>query len=435
MANYEEEKQKLENELLQVQVQKAKLEAENLQKSPWQDRLSQFNETIKVIGAIILGIGGAVAGGQGFLYGLTKSDDEKAAVTANEDANTSAIKYKQELDLVSQKFKAQTASMKELQGQFDAVSIELENIRKSVEKLPAGEGKSDLQAELAVLDSSVGHARIDLYSSNKAAQQGFSQLSVGSSDSDPSDPTSSDSGSTGSSDSGTTGLGTTGSGAGSGVGSTGSSSGGGAITKSSSELIKEIFSVNSAVRIPAYSEFLSQYGGSFDALKELVTYAEKNPGNVNGVYNTLVFLANARYSDMQQVDYKIINNYVDSIKPAGKKTEQRIQDVHKRIAKVSRVPLHAKPLNINEIVTGSSYMIVPPASGFINAPLHERKPGLYLSPIIGELKPFEEFIVVGKWKTPIQGYNWLEVEHQVNGNVQTGWLPWGLRETPIVKVN
>lgn len=396
MANYQEEKQKLENELLQAQVQKAKLEADSLRKSPLQNRLSEFNEGIKVFGAIVLGIGGAIAGGQGVLYGVNKGNAEKAAVTANEDANTNAIKYKQELELVTQKYKAQTSSMKELQGQFDAVSVELENLRNSVTKLPASEGKSDLQANLAVLDSSVGHARIDLFSSNKMAMQSFVQKESESESPDP---------------------------------------GGSGIQKSANVLIEEIFSPNSAVRAPAYSEFFGAYSADFEALKELIAYAEEYPNNVNGVYNTLVFLANARYKDMQQVDYPFIDKYLESIQPTNKRTEQRIRDVNKRLAKVSKVPLHAKPLDISEIVLGETYMIVPPASGFINAPIHETKPGLYLSKIIGELEPYEKFRVLDKWKTPVKGYNWLQVEHQVDGEVQTGWLPWGLRETPIVKAN
>lgn len=93
------------------------------------------------------------------------------------------------------------------------------------------------------------------------------------------------------------------------------------------------------------------------------------------------------------------------------------------------------PIDISQVKVGEVYYLTNKIHpNLFNAPLHGNKPRWgRVAPVIGALEADKVFSVTDKVST-FSGYKWLKIKAVSRASEQIeGWLPWGAKETPVIK--
>jgi hypothetical protein len=98
------------------------------------------------------------------------------------------------------------------------------------------------------------------------------------------------------------------------------------------EAITNLFSNNAGQRIDAYNVIMDQYRNDPALIPDLLSYARKNMGNQNGIYNTLVVLSHLNKSQLKP-HVADIQAFAREAEPMGPRIKQRVDKLLDRLPK------------------------------------------------------------------------------------------------------
>lgn len=255
-------KAQLETELLEAQKQKVLAEIAVLR------RTTPVAESIKLIGSIILGIGGAIAAFAGFQLAEVKSEkfkNEAYKAEISRDAALSEVKELTERKMILSK------EYSELQVVVRKAKAELGTIS---DQLSSQEILSDPKLLVAV-QQQANAADIELRTA-----------------------------------------------------STGKESAG--PPKSLTALIAGLFDSTASVRGRAYEDLMQLYSKDPGLVPSLISYGQENINNKNGVYNALVVLSHVDLKKIG-ADLGAVRNFAEASRRNGDKTSDRANKLLSRI--------------------------------------------------------------------------------------------------------
>lgn len=260
------DKTQLEHEFLAAQKEKVLAEIAVLRKT------TPLTEAIKVLGSMVLGVGGAIAAVAGFQLAEVKAEKYKLEAVAAENARDNA---KAQID-------ALTASRDTLEQESVELVHRLEIAKKDYAAISDRIAVAQKQAQSPVvsatlqeLQQNVNAADIDLRASQPTAL-------------------------------------TTASGA------------------SLDTVVEKLFAPTASVRGAAYEELMARFSKSPELVSRLLNYAEGHMENQNGVYNTLVVLSHLDHRALGS-DLASIRAFADKAKTIGPKTSERADKLLERL--------------------------------------------------------------------------------------------------------
>ena len=261
-------KEQLEIALLVVQKEKVLAEISVLR------RTTPLTEAIKVIGSMVLGVGGAIAAVAGFQLAEVRA--EKLKIEAE-----SAVKAR---DAAAEARKSLVSTNEELQRQSDDLRQKVEGAKAEYaqisDRLAAAEKQAANPAvsmELRDLQQTVNAADINL----RAATPRRNAVSSGA---------------------------------------------------SLDVLVERLFAPTASVRGAAYEELLGRYSAEPELVPKLITFSESHFDNSNGVYNALVALSRLDHKALNS-DLASIRSFASKAKAIGPKTAERAEKLLDRLPK------------------------------------------------------------------------------------------------------
>jgi len=260
------DKAQLEHELLAAQKDKVLAEIAVLRRS------TPLTESIKVIGSMVLGVGGAIAGLAGFQLAEVKAEKYKLEA---EKAQTARDNAKAEIDTLTRSrdtLKKESAELNKL------LEVAKKDYAAISDKIAVAQEQAQSPAESAILQElqqKVNAADIELRASL---------------------PTSI----------------TTASGA------------------PLDSVIENLFAPTASVRGAAYEELMARFSSNSDLVPQLLNYAAGHMDNPNGVYNTLVVLSHLDHRALRS-DVAAIRKFANQAKAIGPRTSERSDKVLERL--------------------------------------------------------------------------------------------------------
>ena len=258
-------KEELEFDVLKAQHQKLLLEAKVLR------RTTPVSEALKVIGSLVVGVGGLVVAYGSYQLGEAKSvrfqNEANLAVEEKKRADNSLQEKKAELQSTE-------AKLAERQILLSSVQAQIEKINTEVETLSAASPGSP---ELKKVGDALGAADIDLRASVPAAPVA-------------------------------------------------------ATDKSMEQLIEQLFGNTGSVRGHAYESIMASFSKDPTLVPKLIAHATANPTNLNGVYNALVVLSHLDHRALGS-DLQAIRAFAASVESKGPKIAERVQKLLERLPK------------------------------------------------------------------------------------------------------
>jgi cell division protein FtsB len=97
-----------------------------------------------------------------------------------------------------------------------------------------------------------------------------------------------------------------------------------------SEAISDLFSDKAGKRYNAYDVLMDQYSNDPELVPELLSYARRNPDNLNGIYNTLVVLSHLNKTQLKP-HVADIRAFAKEVEPAGPRIKQRVDKLLSRL--------------------------------------------------------------------------------------------------------
>ena len=255
-------KAQLEAELLEVQKEKVLAEIGVLR------RTTPVAESIKLIGSMILGVGGATAAFAGFQLAEVKSEKFKNEAYKAEMSRDAALNEVKEL---TGKKVVLSKEYAELQVALSKAKTELGTIS---DQLSIPETLSNPQLLVAV-QQRANAADIELRSAPGGKE------SVGP-------------------------------------------------PKTMMSLISGLFDSTASVRGRAYEELMQLYSKDPDLVPSLISYGQENINNKNGVYNALVVLSHVELEKIG-TDLEAVRNFAEAARKNGDKTSGRVDKLISRI--------------------------------------------------------------------------------------------------------
>lgn len=256
-------KAQLEVELLEAQKEKLLAEIRVLR------RTTPFAESVKIVGSMILGIGGAIAALAGFQLAEVKSEKFKNEA---HDAAISRDAALQELTQLTEKKAILSKEYSEVQASLVRTKTELGAIS---DHLSTPEARSNPQL-LTEVRQQVNAVDIELRSAPSGKEAGGSQ-------------------------------------------------------KTLPALISDLFAPTASVRGRAYEEMIRLYSSDPDLVPSLITYARENVDNENGVYNALVVLSHIDLKKLN-ADFTTVRSFAESVRKNGSKTSERVDKLLARLS-------------------------------------------------------------------------------------------------------
>ncbi|MGH8557192.1 MAG: hypothetical protein ACRESZ_06960 [Methylococcales bacterium] len=254
----------LEYELLALQKDKVVAEIAVLRKT------TPLTETIKVLGSMVLAVGGAVAAFAGFQLAEVKAERYKLEAAAAATARDNA---KAEIDRLTVSRDTLKLESVELIQRLEVAKKDYATISDKIAIAQRQTQSPAVSATLQELQQNVNAADIELRSSLPTTLN-------------------------------------TGSGA------------------SLNSVIEKLFAPPASVRGAAYEELMARFSKSPDLVPRLLHYAERHMDNQNGVYNTLVVLS---HLDNQALplwsDLESIRTFANQARAIGPKTSERSDKV------------------------------------------------------------------------------------------------------------
>ncbi|MGH8432240.1 MAG: hypothetical protein ACREUF_17740, partial [Solimonas sp.] len=217
-------KEQLEMDLLAAQKDKLLAEIGVLR------RTTPMTEAIKIIGSMILGIGGAIAAVAGFQLAEVKAEKFKLEASAAEKARDAAAKDVESLEETRIKLSGEVSdlgqSVAKAKADYASISDKLSSaLQQLAQQDPRGSPLlRDLQQEVNAAD-------IELRTSSAEPEVSAS-------------------------------------------------------TASMDVLVEALFAPTAAVRGKAYEGLMARYAQSSELVPKLLSHAEENLSNANGIYNT-----------------------------------------------------------------------------------------------------------------------------------------------------
>ncbi|MEN5199005.1 hypothetical protein ABE525_07265 [Pseudomonas wadenswilerensis] len=280
-----QERQEYTDELLRLQLRRARAELDDLAPTGLKMKLKIVGDYLKPSAVAVSALAGIALGAMGFYYGTQEAADQKRDLT-NEVKELSARSQDQQKQIADQ-----NASLGEGQRQLILKKREFEQLDRSIKDalndlkglksditvLPEGVKKDALLKRLTQLDSSVGKAGTDSAAAVVPAQ-------------------------------------------------------GVTPTASLAELIDGLFSNEAKDRVKAYRDLISQYGKSKELIPTLLNYANEHFSNDNGVYNALVVFSHLDYRNLRGADLEAIRAFASrATAEKGERTKDRASKLMDRL--------------------------------------------------------------------------------------------------------
>lgn len=260
------DKTQLEHELLAAQKEKVLAEIMVLRRS------TPLTEAIKVLGSMVLGVGGAVAAIAGFQLAEVKAEKYKLEAAAAEKARDGA---KAEIH-------ALTVSRDSLKRESDELIQTLEAAKKEFAAISDKIAIAQKQAQSPALSATLQELQQNVNAADIALRASL-----------PTVPT-------------------TASGA------------------SLDTIIEKLFASAASVRGAAYEELMARFSKSPELVPRLLNYALGHMSNQNGVYNTLVVLSHLDHQALQS-DIPSIRAFANQARAIGPRTSERSDKVLERL--------------------------------------------------------------------------------------------------------
>lgn len=260
-------KEQADIELAMAQRQKALAEIEVLR------RTTPFTETIKLVGSMVLGIGGAVAAIAGFQLAEVKAEKFKAEASAAEQARVQA---QAQLKIITDRSAEESANLQQVQRSLQAAKRDYADIS---DKLAAAQREAvtpALSSTLKSLQQSVNAADIAL---RAAAPTGAHQASG-----TPLDA-----------------------------------------------LVERLYAPQASVRGAAYEELMGGHAKDPGLVPALLAYAESHLDNANGLFNSVVVLLGLD-RPMLTPHLAAIRTLAEKSKANGPKTAERADQLLKQLS-------------------------------------------------------------------------------------------------------
>ena len=227
------DKSQLEAELLLAQKEKVQAEIAVLKKT------TPFTEGIKIIGSLVLGIGGAIVAIFGFQFAELKAEKSKLeaskAIETRDEANNEIIRIRQKLRETRDSLQRENDSL-----QFK-ITRSLSALEQLTDRIALAQSQKESTTVLDTLQQDANAAAIDLRASNIASRINVNR------------------------------------------------------SKSLSTSIAELFAPQASVRGAAYNQLMTYHASGTQLIPSLLGYANNHMDNENGIYNTLVVLGNLDY--------------------------------------------------------------------------------------------------------------------------------------------
>lgn len=265
----------LEDELLKAQIDKTRLEAKALQKSPIEKVTAAFIEGVKVVGALLVGAVGLVTGIQGFERAKQAKDDADKAIELKQ---IELQKVEQNLTTRSKDLSNKESALISTKSQLEVAAAQLEKIKAEIAALPKSPETINLQSNLESLDGSIGRAYVD-----SGTELQITPNKV--------------------------------------------------VSETLDMLIEGLFASNASQRGASYQKLMSGYGSDPKLIASLLRYASSNKSNSNGIYNTLIVLSHIDYSKQKDANLDQIKSFAESVRANGEKTSQRVDVLLGRLPK------------------------------------------------------------------------------------------------------
>lgn len=282
-----EQRQRLQDELLAIQVRKATIEVEGLAPNGLKRLVMNIRAFSTSTLAIIAALIGVITGIAGVGFGVRESSLAVRELKVQTTELNNTIHDKQaEITDRQKKIDTQQIQINDKKTEMNGVSASLESminslyaVRNAVAKLPESSEKSIITKQLGRLDSNFQYTLTDTTAATNPP---------------PSNQTP---------------------------------------TAPMSNLIQELFSPHSAVRIKAYESLISQYGKNPELISALLEHSNLNLGNENGIYNSLVLFSHLNYSTFPDADINGIRSFAIKASENGDRTKERSLKLLARLPK------------------------------------------------------------------------------------------------------
>lgn len=262
----EPSKEQLEKELLSAQKLKLAAEIDVLRKT------TPLVESIKVVGSMVLGLGGAIAAVAGFQLAEVKAEKFKLEAREAEKARDSAKDETQHLKFAKERLEKEAD---DLQKRVELAKTQYEQIS---DRLAAVEKRADNTAvskELRDLQQTVNAADINLRTLTTRQSSASSGAPL-------------------------------------------------------DQLIEQLFAPTASARGAAYEELVGRFSTDTQLVPKLVAHAESHISNSNGVYNTLVLLSRLDHRQLGS-DLASIRSFASKARANGAKTSDRVDKLLERL--------------------------------------------------------------------------------------------------------
>lgn len=260
------DKAQLEQELLAAQKEKVLAEIAVLRRS------TPLTESIKVIGSMVLGLGGAIAAFAGFQLAEVKAEKYKLEAVSAQTARDNA---KSEIDALKKSRDTLKIESNELSQLLEVAKKDYAAIS---DKIAIAQNQAQSPAQSAILQElqqKVNAADIDLRASLPVSIATASGAPLES-------------------------------------------------------IIEKLFAPTASVRGAAYEELMARFSNNSDLVPQLLSYAAGHMENQNGVYNTLVVLSHLDHRALRS-DITAIRKFANQAKAIGPRTSERADKVLARL--------------------------------------------------------------------------------------------------------
>ena len=257
-----QERQAYTDELLRLQLKRARAELEVLAPTGLKMRLKIIGDYLKPSAIAISALAGIALGAVGFFYGTKEAEDKQRDLKYTNE-QLSALSKTQNEDIEKQKTLLANGDLQlhlkkeelvQLSRSMKDVLNDLKSLGSDIVALPEGARKDALLRRLAQLDSSIGKAGADSAAAVVPAQ-------------------------------------------------------GNTPTAALADLIGGLFSTEAKDRVKAYKELISQYGKREELTPALLQHANDHFDNDNGIYNALVVFSHLNYRTLRNVDLETIKGF------------------------------------------------------------------------------------------------------------------------------